>query len=247
MLDVAARLALSPLLIAQAIAVLYRAQSLPEAAGPRHGTLGAGPPLRLRIIGDSSAAGVGVDDQQHALAGQLAGMLAQVFTVTWDLDAITGATTRSTLHRLALRAPERADVIVTALGVNDVTRQVPAWVWLRQQRALHARLHALYAPRLIYVTGMAPMDHFPLLPDPLRWTLARHARKLEAALVQDLSGQPGLVHVPFSASPAPVLMAQDGFHPSARLYTLWAQEMASRIISDWPASSSLSGSMSGSA
>ena len=238
MLDVAARLALSPVLIAQAIAVRRRAQSLPEAAGPRQGTIGSGPPLRLRIIGDSSAAGVGVEDQRDALAGQLAGMLARDFRVTWQLDAITGATTRSTLQRLVAHAPDPADVIVTALGVNDVTRQVPARVWLRQQRALRARLHTIHAPRLIYITGMAPMEHFPLLPNPLRWTLARHARKLETALSRDLSGQPGLIHVPFSVDPAPDLMAQDGFHPSARLYTLWAKEMASRIISDWPLSAS---------
>lgn len=235
MLDLATRLVLSPVLVAQALTVHHGAQSLPEAAGPRHGTLGTGPALRLRIIGDSSAAGVGVAHQDAALAGQLTGMLARDFGVTWDLDAITGATTRSTVQRLATRAPVNTDVIVTALGVNDVTRQVPAWLWLRQQRILLVCLRDLYAPRLIYISGMAPMEHFPLLPNPLRWTLARHARKLEKALARETAGQAGLIHVPFAATPAPDLIAGDGFHPSARLYSLWAKEMASRIKTDWPA------------
>lgn len=237
MLDLAARLALSPLLITQAVAVRRRAQGLPEAAGPRAGRLGSGPALRLRIVGDSSAAGVGVAVQDDGLAGQLAEVLARDHTVTWHLDAITGATTRSTLRRLAGGDPVQTDVIVIALGVNDVTRQVPAWLWLRQQRALITRLRDLYAPRLIYISGLAPMEHFPLLPNPLRWTLARHARKLETALAQDVADCPGLIHVPFAVTPSPELMAPDGFHPSARLYTLWATEMASRIGSDWPGSS----------
>lgn len=178
---------------------------------------------------------MGVADQRNALAGQLAKILAQDDTVHWLLDAFTGATTRSTLARLATHAETQpTDVIVTALGVNDVTRQVPAWQWVRQQRALRARLTALYAPRLIYVTGMAPIEHFPLLPNPLRWALARHARKIEAALALDLKGQQRVIHVPFHIAPAADLMTQDGFHPSAKLYRLWAKKMASRITSDWP-------------
>ena len=100
MFDHAVRAALSPILIAQALGVRRMAQSLPEAAGPRSGQLGAGPPLRLRIIGDSSAAGVGVRTQSDALAGQVAHNLAGHFSCHWAVDAYTGATTRSTLARL---------------------------------------------------------------------------------------------------------------------------------------------------
>ncbi|APE45284.1 hypothetical protein BOO69_04280 [Sulfitobacter alexandrii] len=233
-MDLAARLALSPVLVAQAVAVRRRALRLPEADGPRHGTLGSGQPLRLRIIGDSSAAGVGVASQDDALAGQLAAMLADDFRIRWTLDAVTGATTRSTLRRLATRDPEPADVVVTALGVNDVTRQLPARLWLRRQRALLDRVAVLHAPRLIYVSGIPPLEHFPLLPDPLRWTLARHGRRLETALARDLTGRAGIVHVPYDTPAEPGLMAADGFHPSARLYTLWARELRGRILSDWP-------------
>lgn len=235
MLDTAFRLGASPLLMTQALRVRRIAQSLPEAAGPRAGTIGNGPPLRLAIIGDSSAAGVGVADQSHALAGQLTTMLAERFEVTWHLDALTGATTRSTLARLETATPCPRDVIVVALGVNDVTRLVPARRWTALQSQLRARLHALYQPKRIYLSGMPPLSHFPLLPEPLRWTLGRHAAKLQSALIRDIAGLPDCTHVPFTMDLDPALMASDGFHPSAALYTLWAKELASRIISDWPA------------
>ncbi len=234
MLDTAARLLMSPLLVAQALQVRRTAQSLPEAAGPRFGTHGKGPLLRLGIIGDSSAAGVGVAHQSDALSGQLVEMLATQFEVTWQLDALTGATTRSTITRLANTPTRPLDVIVIALGVNDVTRLVPARVWVRQQATLIQRLRTLHAPAQIYLSGMAPIGHFPLLPGALRWTLGRHAQRLEKQRIAYLETCPDLTHVPFDMPLDPELMASDGFHPAAPLYTLWAKEMASRIISDWP-------------
>src|SRR5688572_32862116 len=50
---------------------------LPEAAGPTLGTIaGAGRPLRLLVIGESTVAGVGAPDHAHALTGQIAASLA---------------------------------------------------------------------------------------------------------------------------------------------------------------------------
>lgn len=234
MLDTVTRALLSPVLIAQALRVRRRAQRLPEAAGARYGTYGNGALLRLHIIGDSSAAGVGVIDQADALSGQLVALLGAEYSVTWELDACTGATTKSTLTRLAEAEPRAADIVVVALGVNDVTRLVPCQRWLKQQHLLVSRINTLHAPHRIYLSGMPPLHHFPLLPNPLRWTLARHARLLERHLIASLSGQQSVVYLPFNIAPAPELMATDGFHPSARLYRLWAKEMASRINADWP-------------
>lgn len=232
--DTLARLALFPILIMQALRVRRTAQSLPEAAGPRHGKTGTGPLLRVRIIGDSSAAGVGVTRQDDALAGQLALALASDFSVTWHLDAVTGATTRSTHARLTAAIPEPTDIVVLALGVNDVTRLIPRQTWVKQQHHLFARINTLYAPKRIYLSGVPPLEHFPLLPNPLRWTLGRHAKALESALLASLKATPDICYLPFAMVPRDDLMASDGFHPSATLYTLWAKEMASRITSDWP-------------
>lgn len=234
LLDWAARALLSPLLFAQALKVRRTAQSLPEAAGPRAGVVGHGPTLHLRLIGDSSGAGVGVARQSDALIGQVVSELAPHFTVHWHLDALTGATTASTLTRLESAAPQQTDILITALGVNDVTRLIPPRIWRRQQSNLLARLRALYGPRKIYMSAIPPVGRFPLLPHPLRWTLGRQARAIETAQRTWLAAQNGVALIPFDQPLDPNMMASDGFHPSATIYSLWAKEIASRILSDWP-------------
>ena len=82
------KLALGPLLIWQGRQVRSVAMKLPEAAGPRQGVAGEGAPqLRLLGVGDSSAAGVGVADQQQALAAPLAAALIKHLRVAvgWPL------------------------------------------------------------------------------------------------------------------------------------------------------------------
>ncbi len=233
-LERAARLALSPVLLAQGAFVRARAVQLPEASGPRTGAIGSGPPLRLLIVGDSSAAGVGVARQSQALAGQLTARLGTKFTVDWRLIAQTGATTRSTLARLAHERATPYDVIVTALGVNDVTHAVPLAFWIHRQKKLLARLNTLYSARLVYMSGVPPVGGFPLLPQPLRWSLGRQAFLFDAALARILGPLPHAHHVPFNIPLNPAQMASDGFHPGPEIYEIWGHEMASRIFSDWP-------------
>ena len=120
--DLLARLPLAPILAAQAIGVRRRARFLPEPPGPRQGTAGDGPRLRLLMIGDSSAAGVGAATQETALAGRLVADLSRDHRVEWRLLATTGATTRDTLLRLSTTPLPQCDVVVSALGVNDTTR-----------------------------------------------------------------------------------------------------------------------------
>ncbi|MEO0677142.1 MAG: GDSL-type esterase/lipase family protein, partial [Pseudomonadota bacterium] len=112
-------LALSPVLVPQALWTMARASRLPEAAGPRAGRTGAGPPLRLLILGDSSAAGVGAGHQSEALSGHLTGALARDHAVTWRLEAASGATVKTTRRRIAAMEAEDCDAVLIALGVND--------------------------------------------------------------------------------------------------------------------------------
>lgn len=230
--DTLLRIGMAPLLILQALGVRKSVQSLPEAAGPRSGTIGNGPPLRLHIIGDSSAAGVGAETQQDALSGQLAAQLAGHFSIHWSLDALTGATTRSTLRRLQGCKPEKTDVVVVALGVNDITRLIPVSRWLALQMALVDRIRNLYHPQQIYLSGIPPMGDFPLLPNPLRWTLGRQAAAFDRAMRQRAENLANLRYLPFDMAMTADLMAPDGFHPNPVGYAHWAERVASEILED---------------
>lgn len=229
--DTALKLALAPVLLAQGLRVRHRALVLPEAAGPRTGTLGEGPPLRLLLVGDSSAAGVGARDQAEALAGRLTTRLAASRLVSWRLIARTGATTASTLDRLMHEAPARFDIAVTALGVNDVAHAVPLARWREQQARLHALLTERFGVSHVVVSGLPPMGAFPALPQPLRYVMGRSARRYDAALAAMFAPNPAAAtHVPFTLPLTADLMAEDGFHPGPKGYALWAETLAPAVL-----------------
>ena len=230
--DNLAKLALAPLLIGQALYVRRKALILPEPPGERTGQTGSGPALNILIAGDSSAAGVGADSQAQALSGRLARELAARFAVCWTLEAETGATSAATLRRLRelhQTAPQRFDVVLFALGVNDITRGVALRRWLDTQRALQALAAETFGARQILVSGVPPMHRFPLLPQPLRWTLGATASRFDAALAGLCAANPVARHLPFDLPFRPEYVARDGFHPSPAAYALWARMLSETI------------------
>ncbi|MBW4708684.1 SGNH/GDSL hydrolase family protein [Roseobacter sp. YSTF-M11] len=226
------RLLSAPVLVAQALYVIARTPRLPEPEGHRTGEAGQGRPLRLLIVGDSSAAGVGADQQEDALSGQLVAPLAAEFCVSWRLIAQTGLTTRKLTERLAAEPGGSFDIAVTALGVNDVTRLTPADRWVAQTRALHELLRSHFGVSQIYVTAVPPLQAFPALPDPLAGFLGRHAAVLSSALSRAQTERTTARVVQPDWGLDPDVMASDGFHPGPALYQRWGAEMARHILSD---------------
>lgn len=231
-LDVLARAPLMPLLLAQAVALRRKALILPEPPGARAGHSGSGPPLRLLIVGDSSAAGVGAPTQSAALSGQLVSALAPKFRVTWRLEAKNGATTGSAMASLADLSAEPFDIAVLALGVNDVTKATTRRQWTDRQQALHRLLQDRFGVTRIYASGVPPMGLFPLLPQPLRWVLGRQADRLDAALAGISAQGTSVRHIPFDFPHEARFVAKDGYHPSPVAYTHWANVLTGLIIRD---------------
>ncbi|SFR47334.1 SGNH/GDSL hydrolase family protein [Litoreibacter janthinus] len=222
MRDAAVKLALLPILAAQGWRARTTARQLPEPDGPREGIVGQGPELRLLILGDSSAAGVGVAHQRDAITGHLTRTLAETRKVHWRLNAVSGATTAATLARLSAEETGPFDMAVTALGVNDVTKGATLRRWLGHQRELCERLQQEFGCTQVFVSGMPPIGSFPLLPDPLRWVLAEQGRRWDRALIKMLDGMDGCYHVKAAESLEPHQMSKDGFHPGPEVYEMWA-------------------------
>jgi lysophospholipase L1-like esterase len=234
------KLALSPLLVAQALITRRRMPRLPEASGRRQGVAGAAraQPLRLLITGDSSAAGVGVVSQRQALAVQLAEHLAAAChaRVHWRLVARSGMTTAQTLHLLQRDAVhQQADVAVVVTGVNDVVEQVPSQRAVSSREALanwlrngHGVQHVVFAP-------LPPIHHFPGLPQPLRWVAGADARRHNAAMRRWVRTRGDVscvdMHMPLTAG----MMADDGFHPGEPVYRYCAEAITRHVASQvWP-------------
>ncbi len=222
------RVPLLPVLATQGLSVRRNAQLLPEPTGPREGRTGRGPRLRLLITGDSSAAGVGAGTQDQALSGHLVNRLAGHYAVEWRLEATTGHTTQDTIDRLSQMEGE-FDAVVTALGVNDVTRAVTRQQFARRQTRLMRLLSENLGARRIVVTAVPQMNRFPALPQPLAWVLGCQAARLDQGLQEVAAAFPHVQHLPLDLPDDPALAAPDGYHPSPRAYALWA-DAAARLL-----------------
>ena len=226
----AAMVVLSPLLVCQGIYVRRVTPKLPEAAGPRSGEDGSGAPLRLLVLGDSAAAGVGVRTQEEALAGCMVSGLKSKFRVVWRVEAQTGATTRSTIARLKNMAQEPFVVAAISLGVNDVTCGRRAATWLAELDEVAGLLRLKFGAQRMLWSGLPPMHEFSALPQPLRWYLGARAKRFDRVLRQWAEKQSDCVFVAAPAGGCGPIMAEDGFHPGPRMYEMWGAEMARRIM-----------------
>lgn len=220
----------SPVLVHQGRQVRRDTPVLPEAEGPRRGVEGRGEQMALLVLGESTAAGVGVvtqaDGLARALAAELAGRLAG--GVAWQVMARTGITARSALERLVPRlGTDRYDLILVALGMNDVLRLRPRRAWQRDLAGLLAALEPHLRPDgRIILAGIPDLSRFPSLPRPLRTVLALHARGLDRGLARAAAQVPAASHAPAPPISGPDFFAADRFHPSAQGYLQWARHLA---------------------
>ena len=245
---------LAPVLIAQAKRLRKVALELPEPSGQRHGVAAyadAGslapsslplpsssllppPPLSLLITGDSSAAGVGAETQDNALASQLAAALAQRIQrdVHWHLIAQTGLTSIGLLDLLRAQPLPTFDIAVVIVGVNDITHNVPIGHALRARNRIVRLLRADAGVAHILFPGLPAVERFPLLPQPLAWYGGAQARRnndLQARWAAHARRAAFVSHVPMDGFTHPKLMAEDGFHPSPMLYSMVATHFAEHL------------------
>ncbi len=232
MLDVVARCALSPYLAWQAYNVRKSALKLPDASGERSGKRGTGPDLRLLIVGDSSAAGVGASHQEEALLGHMLRRLTQTNTVTWAVNAKTGSTTPETMDRVRDMPSEKYDLISVSLGVNDITSLTPVHIWIRRYAELLALLEDKFAPDVLCINGIPKMQYFPLLPQPLRWIVGAQAARYDRALRKMVQHRSNCRYVELDFEPEPSLMSPDGYHPGPKIYAEWGRKVYRSIRND---------------
>lgn len=201
------------------------------AAGPATGRAGegAGPPLRLGVVGDSTAAGCGVPTHEDGFAAWLARELAERTgaPVTWETVGRLGATSRRIRHRLVPRLGTGLDVAVLLGGANDVlTRRGPEQ-WAENLGAMIADL-ADRAERVV-VVGIPPLATLPALPAVLRRYLGLQAARMDEVARGVCAARPSTTWVDSSDVPPPGFFSHDGFHPSSRGYRRWASAVADHL------------------
>ena len=213
----------APVLIAQGRRLRRDTPRLPDAAHPWQGTLDGPEPLRLLVLGDSTAAGVGAGTQDEALPGNLArGLAAHTGRgVHWQAMGRNGATARDLVtDYLDTAVAQRWDVVFLTIGANDALGLRPRAAFGRDIRSILTALTAV-SP-VVLVSSLPAFFRFELLPNPLRFNLYLHSRSLEDA-ARGVAATFDTVHM--SPPPPPYtegFFSTDLFHPSAIGYRDWA-------------------------
>jgi lysophospholipase L1-like esterase len=229
----AAGAALTAAVLALEAWLATRRAYLPAASAPQvegeFGEAAGGAPLRLALIGDSCAAGVGVQSVAETVGGRLAARLAgEGRRVRLSGAAIAGSRTGDLGPQVSRALLGRPDVAVVLIGANDALHASPLPV---VRRHLGDAVRRLRGAGVNVVVGTCPdLGAARAFAQPLRSLLAVRSRQLASAQADavragggvpvDLAALTGSV---FRADPG--TLSADRFHPSADGYRLWAEAM----------------------
>lgn len=223
---------LLPVLLVQGYWLRRDTPRLPDAAGPLEGTVtGAGEALRLIALGESTVAGIGARTHEAGLAGQLARVLSRHTqrSVDWVVVARSGINARNCRAELVPKlAGHCADVVMIALGVNDAIEFHTARRWATDVEGLIEDVRAQVGDALVLLSGVPPLNYFPVLPQPLSFVLGARSAALERASVDLVKKLKRVIYVPFRIERERCvdLFCADGFHPSELGYSKWAEQLA---------------------
>ena len=217
-------LVLSPVLLVQGRWMKRAIPKLPDAAMPWHGGLEGPDPVRILVLGDSTAAGVGAPTQADALPGNLARSILDHWGrgSTWNAVGESGGTSRDIIDRyLELATEEKYDLVFLSIGSNDALTLRSRGDFRRDVRTILRRLRSTSPHALILMSSLPAFFRFEALPNPLRWTLYLHSMSLELAARAVVKGEPGVLMSPPPPPYGSDFFASDRFHPSASGYRDW--------------------------
>jgi lysophospholipase L1-like esterase len=217
------------LLAIEGLVAARRQYASADHAPPVSGVFGAGSgaPMRLLMLGDSTAAGLGVERTEETVGGRLAELIAATGRqVRLDSVAVAGSRTAD-LSTQVSRALVRSapDIAVILVGSADATH----FTSLGQVAAhLAAAVRRLRSAGAEVVVGTCPdLGAARSMAQPLRELIGWAGRRVGEASRQGAVDGGGVV-IDLAARTGPVFRADpgtlsaDGYHPSADGYQLWA-------------------------
>ena len=202
----------------------------PDATG-WYGAGRAGPALTVALLGDSAAAGYGVDHVEETPGAVLAASIAESADRRVYLGdfAVVGAQSSHLAAQIDRALPMEPHLAVVIIGANDVTHSVLPY---QSVRYLAQGVRRLRAAGVEVVVGTCPdLGTVQPIPPPLRQVARTWSRRLAAAqtvVVLQEGGRTvslGSVLGPdFQAEPT-VYFGPDRFHPSVAGYRSMTEVM----------------------
>lgn len=209
---------------------------VPDATG-WYGRGRPGPAIKIALLGDSSAAGYGVDTVEQTPGAWLGSGVAERANRRVHLRefAAVGAQSSALSQQVTQALLTDPDVTVILIGANDVTHTVlPS----ASVRSLSEAVRRLREADVLVVVGTCPdLGTIQPLPIPLRQVARAWSRRLAAAqtiAVVEAGGRTvslsSILGPEFAAAPA-LLFGPDRFHPSAAGYESLARLLVPSVLS----------------
>ena len=195
----------------------------PDATG-WYGRGRPGPAVRIALLGDSSAAGYGVDRVEETPGAILASGVSEHADRRVYLREFckVGARSSQLREQIDRALPIEPEVALILIGGNDVTHKMPI---SESVRHLSEGVRRLRTAGVSVVVGTCPdLGTVKPIAPPLKQVARIWSRRLAAAQMIAVIGEGGrtvslgsILGPEFAAAPA-VLFGPDQFHPSARGY-----------------------------
>lgn len=238
---------LLPVMYVQGKMIRSKVPELPEAKGPEGWTnRDSKQKLKLLTIGESTIAGVGVENHEEGFTGILADELAQKLEIDidWKVYARSGYTAKRVLEEIVPTITEQtADLLVIGLGGNDAFDLNTPWAWRRDVNKLITRLKEQFPKTPIVFINMPPMHEFPAFTSVIKFTIGGLTDILGETLAKAIVHQEDTHYYAkritakdwierLDVEPQHAIFFSDGVHPSKLAYQVWAKDVSDYIANN---------------
>lgn len=225
---------LSPIALYLGLKVRSQTPRLLPPAGPKTGQIGKTGKVtyNILIIGDSSAAGVGVDDVNETIGPQLAQILHRKtgVAVSWRIAGANSAISEEVrAHVVPNLQRDSYTHIVLCVATNDMKNFLTDRRFKQGFGGLLYALHAKWPNTPIIWTPMLDMTTVPGLP-PLLGRILQMRADIINRRGRQLCRERHAIIAPQLDSTDPSGFSIDGFHASAAGYHYWAGVLAQTIL-----------------
>ena len=212
------------------------AEDDPPAPSGWYGHGRPGPAIKIALLGDSSAAGYGVDTVEETPGAYLASGVAEAADRRVYLSSVAkvGAQSKDLAGQIDRVLPMEPHVAVIFIGGNDVTHAVPVKT---SQRLLRAAVTRLKSHGVMVVVGTCPdLGAIEPLQPPLRQLARWWSRQLaqaQATVVVQADARAvalGSILADEFSSLSHLLFGPDRFHPSAAGYARMSAAVLPTVV-----------------
>lgn len=188
--------------------------------------------LRTVWLGDSTAAGVGVERPEDVVGRQVAQRLGRPVDVR--VLATSGSTISDVVSEQLPRLPEAVHIVFVSVGANDATHLTSPASFSSSYQAL---LDGMPPTACLVLLGVPDMGSAPRLAQPLRAVAGWRGRGLDRK-VRAMARRAAATYVDIAGTTGPSfrrdrsLFSVDGYHPGGAGYALWAGAVTAAMAED---------------